>query len=58
MILLNQIDENKKNEVINLMRDKSLGVRVLNDPDCQDLYYQTFKDLKRICKSNQLTHLN
>ena len=51
MILLNQIDETKKPEIINLMRDKSLGVRILPDAECQDLYYQTFKDLKRICKS-------
>lgn len=51
MILLNQIDEAKKPEVINLIRDKSLGIKMVTDADCQDLYYQTFKDLKRICKS-------
>lgn len=51
MILLNQIDETKKNEVINLMRDKSLGIRMVPDSECQGLYYQTFRDLKRICKS-------
>lgn len=51
MILLNQIDESKKNEIINLVRDKSLGIRVVTDQECQGLYYQTFRDLKRICKS-------
>lgn len=51
MILLNQIEESKKNEIINLIRDKSLGIRVLSDAECQSLYYQTFRDLKRICKS-------
>lgn len=54
MILLNQIDESKKNEIINLVRDKSLGIRVVADQECQGLYYQTFRDLKRICKSMKL----
>ena len=51
MILINQIDESKKNEIINLLKDKSLGMKLLNQTECADLYYQTFKDLKRICKS-------
>jgi hypothetical protein len=53
MILINQIDESKKNEIISLIKDKSLGIKIINESECYDLYYQTFKDLKRICKSNQ-----
>ena len=49
MILVNQIDESKRKEILSLMRDKSLGIKLINDPECYDLYYQTFKDLKRIC---------
>ena len=51
MILINQIDVNKKNEIINLIRDRSLGIKILGDQECVDSYYQTFKDLKRICKA-------
>jgi len=51
MILLNQIEESKKNEIISLIKDKSLGIKIINESECYDLYYQTFKDLKRICKS-------
>lgn len=53
MLLLNQIDETKKSEILNLIRDKSLGITLINDAECQELYYQTFKDLKRICKSKE-----
>ncbi len=52
MILVNQIEENKRNEIINLLKDKSLGINLLGDKECLDLYYQTFKNLKRICNGN------
>ncbi len=49
MILVNQIEESKRNEIISLLKDKSLGIKLQNDKECLDLYYQTFKNLKRIC---------
>jgi hypothetical protein len=52
MILVNQIEENKRSEIINLLKDKSLGINLLGDKECLDLYYQTFKNLKRICNGN------
>jgi len=51
MVLVNQIDESKRHEIINLLKDKSLGITLLGDTECLDLYYQTFKNLKRICIS-------
>ena len=50
MILVNQIDETKRNEILSLLKDKSLGIKLSSEPECLELYYQTFKDLKRICK--------
>lgn len=52
MILLNQIDdsESKKSEILNLIRDKSLGIKLHSDSESLEMYYQTFRDLKRICK--------
>lgn len=52
MILLNQIDdsESNKHEILSLMREKILGIHLKSEPECLDLYFQTFKDLKRICK--------
>lgn len=50
MLLLNQIDESKKEEVLNLLKNKSLGINLRLEPECMDLYYQTFRDLKRICQ--------
>lgn len=52
MILLNQLEdiECKKNEILTLINDTSLGIKLNCDPECLDLYFQTFKDLKRICK--------
>lgn len=49
MILVNQIEESKRNEIISLLKDKSLGIKLQSDKECLDLYYQTFKNLKRIC---------
>ena len=53
MVLVNQIEEIKRNEIINLLKDKSLGITLSNEPECLDLYYQTFKNLKRICKGKK-----
>lgn len=52
MIMLNQIEDidANKEEVLRLINDKILGIQLKNDPDCFDLYFQTYKDLKRICK--------
>ena len=49
MILVNQVEESKRNEIISLLKDKSLGIKLQSDKECLDLYYQTFKNLKRIC---------
>lgn len=51
MILLNQIDESRRNEIIGLIKDKSLGFKIYPCTESHDLYYQTFRDLKKICKS-------
>jgi hypothetical protein len=51
MILLNQIDEINKNEILCLLKDKSLDFKLFSNVDCYELYYQTFKDLKKICSS-------
>lgn len=52
MIRLNQIDdcESNKQEILALMREHILAIHIKSDLDCLDLYFQTFKDLKRICK--------
>ena len=50
MLLLNQMDESKKEEILNLLRNKSLGMSIKPDAKCLDMYYQTFRDLKRICQ--------
>jgi hypothetical protein len=50
MILLNQIDEGKRNDTLNLIKDKSLDLKIIANEQCYELYYQTFKDLKRICR--------
>jgi hypothetical protein len=57
MIFINQIDETKKSEIINLIKDKSLGIKLLNNIECVDLYYQTFKDLKKICKCKLINYI-
>ena len=51
MILLNQIDETNPVELVDLINDKSLGLNVLQNIECNQLYLQTFKDLKKICRS-------
>lgn len=52
MIMLNQIEDidSNKEEILRLINDKILGIQLKNDPDFFDLYFQTYKDLKRICK--------
>ena len=50
MILLNQIDEGKRNDALNLIKDKSLDLKINSNEDCHEFYYQTFKDLKKICR--------
>ena len=52
MILLNQIDESKRNDTLNLIRDKSLDLKIIANEECYELYYQTFRDLKKICRCN------
>lgn len=49
MLVLNQIDQTKKPEIIDLISDKSLGIKIYSDASCVEMYYQTFKDLRRIC---------
>ena len=48
MYLLNQVDESKRSEVLSLIKDRSLAIHFHPNPDSNELYYQTFKDLKRI----------
>lgn len=56
MILVNQISDTKRIEILNLIRDRSIGLKLNNDDECQELYYQTFKDLKRICKGHSIAN--
>ena len=51
MLILNQIDEHKRNDILNLICDKSVGIKLNSDSSCLDMYYQTFKDLRRICQT-------
>ena len=57
MILLNQIDESRRIEIISLIRDKSLGFKIYPSVEAHESYYQTFKDLKKICKSKHIFYL-
>lgn len=58
MILLNQIEDKdgNKEEILRLINDKILGIQLKDDLECLDQYFQTYKDLKRICKC-KLNHL-
>lgn len=49
MLVLNQIDQTKKSEIIDLISDKFLGIKIYSEQSCYEMYYQTFKDLRRIC---------
>ena len=56
MILVNQISDTKRIEILNIIRDRSIGLKLNNDDECQELYYQTFRDLKRICKGHSIAN--
>jgi len=49
MLLLNQVDVNRHDQVLRLLSDKSLGLNMdSNIPS--DVYYKTLTDLRRICQ--------
>jgi hypothetical protein len=54
ILRLNQIDESKKEEIVGLLNDKYLGIKLTREPDCMQMYYGAFKELRKSCQS-QLT---
>ena len=66
MLLINELsDECQPCELLRLVGDQSLGISMRREAECQRMYYQTYRDLKRICQckvtqqhSHPLSHSN
>ncbi len=54
IIRLNQVDESKKADIMSLLGEKYLGIKLNKDQACGQLYYAAFRELKKSCQS-QLT---
>ncbi len=50
LLLLNQVDVARKDQVLRLLLDRSLALGLEESSECLDVCYRTFVDLRRLCQ--------